>query len=186
MSSERRNDAVPHNTEDKSWWLRHGEVLEKRFVQFCVQELGLAASINPAKAADPTAPDLVVNGQLADLKVQNTPFFSAGRYGLDPRFTVTFNRKDYERYAKLYPALIIFFWADWKQLEWRDSRVAPLSAIYQVPFATIAAKIKGGTVPEHAYQRRVGDRAGNAKSSFLLDLREFALIADFTAPNSQR
>jgi hypothetical protein len=118
--------------------------------------------------------------------VRNTPFFSAGRYGLDPRFTVTFNRKDYERYAKLYPTLIIFFWADWKQLEWRDSRVAPLSAIYQVPFATIAAKIKGGTVPEHAYQRRVGDRAGNAKSSFLLDLRSFALIADFTAPSSQR
>jgi hypothetical protein len=103
-----RNHNVPHGTEDKQWWLRHGERLEADFVELCVTHLALDVCLNPAKLVDPTAPDLLVDGKIADLKTQNTPFFTASRYGLDPRFTITFNWKDYERYRKLYPDIIIF------------------------------------------------------------------------------
>ncbi|NBT26093.1 MAG: hypothetical protein EBT09_05980 [Actinobacteria bacterium] len=103
-----RNHNVPHGTEDKQWWLRHGERLEADFVELCVTHLALDVCLNPAKLVDPTAPNLLVDGKIADLKTQNKPFFTASRYGLDPCFTITFNRNDYERYRKLYPDIIIF------------------------------------------------------------------------------
>src|SRR3989344_8017214 len=112
-----RNISIPHDTEDKSWWLLHGAQLEERFVEVCCKHLHLSAAINPVKITNPTAPDLVVNGRLADLKTQNTPFFTAARYGLDPRFAVTFNRKDYERYKRFYPDIDIYYWVDWTQTE---------------------------------------------------------------------
>ncbi|MDO4705225.1 MAG: hypothetical protein Q4A98_03305 [Comamonadaceae bacterium] len=72
----------------------------------------MEARINPAKNMDKTAPDLIIDGAISDLKTQNTPFFTASRYGLDPRFAVTFNRKDYERYKRIYPSIVIYFWID--------------------------------------------------------------------------
>jgi hypothetical protein len=79
MAAEDRNVAVPHDTEDRSWWYIHGERLEERFVSICRERLKIGAMINPEKARDSTVPDLVVEGVLADLKTQNTPFFTAGR-----------------------------------------------------------------------------------------------------------
>lgn len=113
-----------------------------------------------------------MNGALADLKTQNTPFFTAGRYGLDPRFAITFNRKDYERYKKLYPEIVIYFWIDWTQTTWRESHVEYLGGVFRLPFAQVATLIENGA-PEHQYihRQRPGDR--NAKSSFLLDIRSF-------------
>jgi hypothetical protein len=169
---DNRNAVVPHDTEDKGWWLRHGEKLETRFVDLCREKLGLDARINPDKALDPTVPDLIVEGLLADLKTQNTPFFTAGRYGLDPRFAVTFNRKDYERYKKLYPEVIVYFWLDWTQTEWKDSHVDYYGGFFRLPFSTLSQLIEKGA-PEHQYIHRKGDRAGNAKSSFVLDVRLF-------------
>lgn len=170
-----RNSLVPHNTEDKFWWLRHGEGLEHRFVEICLSKLNLDASINPEKALNPMVPDLIMEGKLADLKTQNTPFFTAGRYGLEPRFAVTFNRKDYERYQTLYPHLIIYFWVDWIQTEWKEMRVDYLGGIFRLPFKDVAHMIERGA-PEHHYKHRgdPGDR--NAKSSFLLDIRAFDTV----------
>ena len=88
-----RNIGVPHDTEDKNWWLEHGLTLEYEFVQMCKKSRRIDAVPNPSKASEPWAPDLIVNSELADLKVQNTPFFTASRYEMNPRFTVTFNRK---------------------------------------------------------------------------------------------
>lgn len=176
---DERNAAVPHDTEDKRWWLQHGEILEARFVDLCRDRLRLDARINPDKEHDPTVPDLVVEGALADLKTQNTPFFTAGRYGLDPRFAVTFNRKDYERYKTLYPSLVVYFWLDWKQTEGFGSRVDYYGGIFRLPFPVLAQMIEHGA-PEHTYKYRQGDTAGNAKSSFVLDVRKFEplFIAD--------
>ena len=172
MAGINRNNVVPHDTEDKGWWYIHGEALEERFVALCRDRLNLAAIINPAKTLDKTAPDLFVDGLLGDLKTQNTPFFTASRYGMDPRFTVTFNRKDYERYKELYPNIMIYFWLDWTQTTWRDSRVAYLGGVFRLHFAGVSALIESGA-PEHAYinRQKPGDR--NAKSSFLLDIRKF-------------
>lgn len=167
-----RNLAVPHDTEDRSWWYMHGERLEEQFVTLCRNRLNINAEINPEKVSDSTAPDLVVDGILADLKTQNTPFFTAGRYKMDPRYSVTFNRKDYERYKTKYPSIVIYFWLDWMQTQWRNNQVEYLGGIYRLPFAQVKEIIEQGA-PEHVYMHRQtpGDR--NAKSSFLLDVRDF-------------
>lgn len=170
-----RNDGVSHDTEDKGWWCQHGVRLELAFVDICQSRLGLAAAINPAKESDPYAPDLVVDGRLADLKVQNTPFFVSDRYGMDPRRSVTFNRKDYERYKSLYPGIDIYFWVDWMQTESKFGRVDYLAGIYRLPFAGIARLVERGA-PEHGYIHRRDDTQGNAKSSFLLNLGDFQTL----------
>ena len=171
-----RNPDIPHDTEDKAWWLTHGENLEKRFVELCLNSLGISAQINPEKESTPTAPDLLVEGRVADLKVQNTPFFTSGRYKLNPRFTVTFNRKDFERYTSLYPTIDIYYWVAWKQAVWNNITVEPIAGIWRAPFSSIRAMIEGGA-PEHRYIHRKQDTGGNAKSSFLLDLAQFETIA---------
>ena len=48
MSSD-RNPNIPHNTEDKAWWLIHGEYLEREFVNLCNNKLKILAEINPEK-----------------------------------------------------------------------------------------------------------------------------------------
>lgn len=169
---ETNNPSVPRDTEDKSWWLLHGENLEHRFVEICVENLKLNMAINPEKELDPTKPDLLVNGKLADLKTQNTPFFTSYKYGVDPRFAVTFNRKDYERYRSLYPSIDIYFWVDWQQLVWRDHTVKYFGGIFRLPFSSVGEMIESGA-PEHAYCRRKDDARGNAKTSFVLDVRNF-------------
>ncbi len=140
-----------HDTEDKLWWTEHGARMEARFVDEVAPQLGLDAVLNPAKASDPFAPDLIVRGQLADLKVQNTPFFTAARYGLDPQHTVTFNRKDYLRYSELYPEIELFFWVAWTTLEWPArqprARVQKMAGLWEVPFARLARRVKDGEAP---------------------------------------
>lgn len=173
MSGDDRNSAVPHNTEDRGWWYLHGERLEERFVAICRDRLMLTACINPAKSHDKTAPDLIVEGALADLKTQNTPFFTSMRYKkMEPRFTVTFNRKDYERYQKLYPDIVIYFWIDWTQTAWNNIQLDYLGGVYRLPFNKVASLIEKGA-PEHKYQHRQAPGDRNAKSSFLLDIRNF-------------
>lgn len=183
---------VIHNTEDKDWWLIHGANLEKRFVENVCPEIRLDGIINPEKEQDPTVPDLIVNGRLADLKTQNTPFFTASRYNkkeggkkvpFDPTYTVTFNRKDYLRYRKLYPDIDIYFWVQWKVTKYNMKNggvinVSPLSGIWYVGFKELMNDIKDGKYPLHSYLRRGGDMV-NATESYVLDLNDFEEIAFF-------
>lgn len=169
------NDKVPHDTEDKAWWLTFGETLEVEFVKKC-RETGLSVSLNPEKRTDKTAPDLVFNGKRADLKTQQTPFFSAANYGIDPRYCVTFNRKDHERYSTRFPDIVLFFWVEWKQLVYREYSIDHLAGVFLVELPRVSEMIADGA-PEHFYLRRRGDRQGNARSSFLLDLRLMDRVA---------
>lgn len=170
-----RNDGVVHSTEDKGWWCQHGMRLEQQFVEICQARLGLVACINPEKDTNPYVPDLLVNERLADLKVQNTPFFISRRYGMNPGRAVTFNRKDYERYRSLYPGIDIYYWVDWKQTESKFGHVEYLAGIYRLPFAAVARLVESGA-PEHSYIHRRTDTQGNAKSSFLLSLDDFEVL----------
>jgi hypothetical protein len=151
--------------------------LEFDFVTKCRDLLGLEISINPQKQLDKTAPDLVFEGCLADLKTQNTPFFTSSRYGIDPRFCVTFNRKDFERYASMYPEINIFFWVDWKQLSYKEFSTTHLAGVFKVGFSKLREMVEAGA-PEHAYLRRINDKAGNAKTSFLFDVRKMSNLMD--------
>ncbi len=172
-----RNAEVQHDTEDKSWWIQHGLALEYHFVEICRNKLTINAEINPNKTQSPTAPDLLVDGRIADLKVQNTPFFSSAKYNMDPRYTVTFNRKDFERYTTLYPDIVIYFWVNWTQLAWHDFQVEKLNVICKAEFSQIVDQVNSGRAKEHRYVHRQADTKGNAKSSFLFDIRTFQKVA---------
>jgi hypothetical protein len=170
-----------HNTEDKGWWVIEWAKQEQLFVTQVCPKLGLAAAINPAKQHNRYAPDIVVDGRVADLKCQQTPFFKARvLYNLDPQYVVTFNRKDYLRYQRLYPGIQIYFWLDWQVREMLIGPttfvVDPLAGVWRAPLGRIAALIEGGAAPLHTYQRRQADRQGNAKDSYLVDVRELECL----------
>lgn len=169
-----RNRAIPHDTEDRGWWYAKGEDLEHTFVDLC-RRVGLPVAINPEKAYDRSAPDILFRGEVADLKTQNTPFFTAGRFRMEPRFTVTFNRKDLERYLRLHPTIDVVFWIRWTQARYRDVTVDPLHGIWTLSVADIQEQVAAGA-PEHTYLRRQQAGDPNAKSSFLLDVRRMTCL----------
>lgn len=184
---------VLHDTEDKNWWLIHGVDLETKFVKFVCPKISLNAEINPKKKHDPTVPDLIVNGRLADLKTQNTPFFTVSRYSkkvgektipFDPSYAVTFNEKDFIRYKELYPDIDIYFWINWNEIEYKTNnggiiKVLPISGVWRINFQDLLHYIEEINAPLHKYIRRTNDWNGNAKGSFVLDLRDFEEIAIF-------
>ena len=49
--------------------------------------------------------------------------------------------------------------------------VAPLAGVWRAPFAQLATLIEQRTAPLHVYQRRQDDLQGNAKESYLVDVR---------------
>ena len=105
-----------------------------------------------------------------------TPFFTAGKYfygvkRYDPAYTVTFNRKDYEYYLQNYPDSDIYFWVDWKQLEYKDIRIPYICGIWRADFSRMSEKIQRNEVALHPYIHRKNDDH-NAKDSFLFDLRD--------------
>ena len=165
-----------HDTEDKQWWVIEWAKKENLFVNEVCPRLGLNAIMNPAKGTDPYAHDILVDGKIADLKCQQTPFFKAGDlYNILSQYAITFNRKDYLRYRKMYPNIHIFFWIDWQTLEiqigGKPYKVAPMSGVWKATLPQIKELIEGGNVPLHSYKRRQNDVSGNAKNSYILDLR---------------
>lgn len=170
-----------HDTEDKKWWVVEWRNHENLFVSEVCPRLDLVAQINPAKKHNPYAPDIIVQGRLADLKCQQTPFFKSGvRYSIAPQFAVTFNYKDYLRYLECYPDLVIYYWLDWQETEKtirrQVYRVKPMAGVWRVEFQTLHKLISSGKPPLHTYQRRVGDRQGNAKKSYVFDVRRFECL----------
>lgn len=173
-----------HDTEDKNYWVKK---YEKKEVLFCTEVcpmLHLSGAINPEKEKDPTRPDIVVNGRLGDLKYQSTPFYSAGyNYGYDPQYTVTFNVKDYNNYSAHYPDIDLYYWVDYpeakKQYRGREITINRLEGIFFINFQDLVRSIDEKKSPVHAYQRRVHDQQGNAKGSYLLDIRYFKCLSLF-------
>lgn len=122
--------------------------------------------------------DLIDNTHhcLADLKTQNTPFFTCGKYhyGLkryNPSYTVTFNKKDYEHYRDQYPDCEIFFWINWTQTEYSQIKVEAVKGVWVAKFAVMAKMIEEGKVVLHSYLHRKDDDH-NAKDSYLFDLND--------------
>ncbi|MFB6101212.1 MAG: hypothetical protein ABEJ73_01435 [Haloplanus sp.] len=175
-------DEKPDDTENKKPWLAFGEQREATFVEDVAPTIGLDAQRNPAKDDDPTALDLLVDGDPADLKTQETPFFTAEKhYDLPPQYVVTFNANDYHRYRrKANPA--IYFWVRWyDELAGYGAEVEAMEGVWHTPFSHIEELIESERAPRHRYQRRRGD-PDNANASYLLDLRTMDCLACFCGP----
>lgn len=176
-----RNRAL-FNTEDRTQWCVWGEGEENDFVEHIVPRLGIDLRINPEKAQKPWEIDLFdyTHNHYADLKTQNTPFFTAGRYmyggvPYDPIYTVTFNKKDYENYIEKHSDCDIYFWVYWSQLAYRNIRVNELYGVWKASFQRMAEKIQAGEVVLHVYMHRVNDDH-NAKESYLFNLADVAVF----------
>lgn len=163
-----------HDLQDKKHWCKDGESLEKSFVRQYGTTFNYA--INPEKSTNPYAPDLInlhSNG-VADLKVQNTPFFKANElYGIEPTYAVVFNEKDKLRYERQYPDVEIVYMVDWlpvrADIHGKQFKVNPLKGIFRAPFNEMVKYL--GTLRIHYYQQRRNDALGNAKGSYVLDIR---------------
>jgi len=170
------NEVNHKDLQAKSIWCKDGEKIEEAFVSKYGNDLNL--EINPEKITNPFAPDLLHNTtQIADLKTQNTPFFKAqSLYGIDPSYAVVFNRKDAVRYYKKYPEILIYFWVEWHSVKFVmgnfENEVEYISGVWQIEFKNLVELIK--VAPKHEYQQRKNDQKGNAKSSFVLDIRNNA------------
>lgn len=168
------------DTENKQLWCDYGLSLEYKFVDEICPKLGLSAIINPAKLSDKYAPDLIVNGNLADLKHQSIPFFTSQiKWGIDPMYAVSFNYKDYVRYSSNYPHILIFFWIEripreewYKKWKWIGDAY---NGVFVQSFQFIKALIDAKPIL-HIYQKRVNDDTGNAKDSYIFDVRKLTFL----------
>lgn len=170
-----RNQAI-FNTEDRNLWYEWGEDEENDFIKNVVPLMNLDIIINPEKTIKPWAIDLFdkTNNRYADLKTQNTPFFTAGRYKYkgekyNPSFSVTFNKKDFENYLVNHSDCDIYFWVNWTQLNYKNINVEPVHGVWRASFQKMKEKIENEEVVLHAYLSRVDDDH-NAKDSYVFNL----------------
>src|ERR1035437_6119553 len=167
-------ELLHHDLQDKSRWCRDGEKIEEAFVRLYGGMLNL--QINPEKGTNPYAPDLVNTNthNIGDLKFQSTPFFKAlTLYDINPTYAVVFNLKDRLRYEKNYPTITIYYWINWIAIKFimgsTKVEVEPLTGGWSVDFSIFNEYLK--KCPLHSYQQRVDDTKGNAKSSYVCDIR---------------
>jgi hypothetical protein len=111
---DKNNNPIAFNDlQQRAAWYVQGFKREQVFVNRFGPALEL--QLNPKKEIDLTVPDLLYKGNLADLKCQETPFFFANRFGIDPTFAVTFNLKDALSYGKWghgFENFTVFYWVD--------------------------------------------------------------------------
>jgi len=75
-------EVVLHNTEDKDWWLKEGEVREREFLQLCEEKNILKGIMpNPQRTGkwNKALPEFSYQSTLLDLKDHRIPFFEAQR-----------------------------------------------------------------------------------------------------------
>lgn len=170
-----------HLTEDKSYWCQaYGPVIEREFAASLAQH-GVSAGLNPAKEHDPYTHDLTACFP-SDLKTVRTPLFTAQKYySLDPQYAVTFNRKDMRRYMELYPNIIVFFDVHWQDchatLGAQTHRVNDMRLVAAGFLSDIQRAIIEDGRCLHTYQRRVNDQSGNAKQSWVFDVRRLHTLS---------
>jgi hypothetical protein len=143
--------------QNRSIWYQHGVRKEDVFVDRYRTQFDV--SINPEKSRNPAALDLIHSGHLADLKCQNTPFFFAFKFGIDPTFAVTFNLKDafnYGKWGRNYEKLVIFYWVDWVAVKMisngKSYSVTPLTGIWKIEYSRLEEMRQ--LCPIHWYNQR--------------------------------
>lgn len=169
------------NNEDKLAWCEYGEKTEHLFSQQKLFELGLAGHVNLEKKTNPYTHDLFVQFPV-DLKTVTTPLFmSQEMYNLDPQYTVTFNHKDAVRYKNLYPNIIIVFDVNWqeltKEINGKVYTVAPMNITVAGFISDVSRAVRKCGNKKIIYKNRIDDQLGNAKESWVFDIRNLHKIS---------
>lgn len=151
------------SNEDKKAWCEYGDQIE---VEFVSKMLASKCSVfmNPAKSESKVTHDLFIV-MPSDLKTTRTRFRIADRYGILSHSAITLNKKDVDRYADIYPHIIIF-----------DVKYEDFSCVCYAPIREIKKAIRRGVAKLHTYINRVNDTQGNAKESWVLDSMWFKEI----------
>ncbi len=165
------------STEHKEAWCRAAESSEREFVTGRLFDLGIAGWINLEKKNNKYAHDLNLNVR-CDLKEITTPFFMAAElFGLEAQYAVSVNCKDMTRYRSIYPGIIVIFdvcWQDNLKME-RGSMTYTVNAMRQTHVGfldDIRRAVQKAGNKKHEYKNRRGDTDGNAKDSWVFDVRE--------------
>jgi len=147
------------NNEDKQAWCDHGEKEEKKFLEE-KKVSGWDISLNPQKAHNKYAHDFVSVCPV-DLKTMTTPFrLSEDLYGIPSSRAVTINKKDFERYAKLYPNIIIL------------CNVVHANKMFTITVSRARKLISEKKARLHKYKNRKNDDKGNARCSYVFDTND--------------
>lgn len=174
---------APINNEDKQAWCEYGAELEPEFCRrVSGKSYGILCRMNPEKQDDPYAYDLRLTLK-ADLKTQKTPIFKAMKlYGIAPHFAVTLNVKDVVRYRTLYPNIMVIFDVRYENSETviggYTYRCEEHKGIYLANLPHIQRLIDGNLCGLILYQARTDDDGGNAKSSYVFDVRYFTPLKE--------
>ena len=164
--------------QDKQSWCEHGRNLEDVFIEKFGEELSL--EINKDKADSVYVIDMynTKDDVLSDLKSQNTPFFLAGKkYNVDPQFAVVFNEKDKLNYIKKTSngsEIYIYFWVKWEEQNRFGVKVESMDSIFVTKFSDLLNILDDDKL--HAYKQRRQDTKGNAKASYVVDVRNMELV----------
>lgn len=147
---------------DKPAWCEEGRKLEDIFVQErSFRDVKL--KINPDKSDDVFTYDMRIE-MPCDLKTITTPWmYSQDMFGIPPSYAISINRKDLRRYHALYPNIIIILdvqYPDYRATHWTDMNRLELL-------------VRSGKVQLHKYKYRGDDGSGNAKDSYIFDVRWF-------------
>lgn len=169
------------NNEDKLAWCAYGEETEHVFSQQRLFDLGLAGHVNLEKKTNPYTHDLFVQFPV-DLKTVTTPLFMAWEmYDLDPQYTVTINHKDVTRYKQLYPNILIMFDVNWKELSKEINgnvyTVAPMTTTVAGFVSDVRRAVQKCGNKKITYKNRIDDNSGNAKESWVFDIRHLHQIS---------
>jgi hypothetical protein len=149
------------DTENKQFWCIEGVKLESDFINQQPID-GWKVVENPEKAENEFAHDFTVVVK-ADLKSMQTPWkYAQSMFGIPSHAAISINGKDFMRYSRLYPNILIIC----------DVRYELESdGVYIMTLPRARALLKEGKAVRHDYKNRVDDTEGNAKFSYVFDVR---------------
>lgn len=173
--------------DDKQACYERGELMERHFVENVIPRLRvnnrrLVGQINPEKAGDKYADDLLFTGEVptrVELKSCTTPFFlSRQKFGQDPQMTFTLNVSDMNQMEdkrdifKDDPLVFLYLLFEQATLdegkaEFGVNGIRPIEGVWAITIEALMELVYEHSVPVHKYKER---RKGNATRSYVLNL----------------
>ena len=151
------------DTENKDAWCEYGANLETQFITRKFNDVEV--KINGLKSSDKYTYDLRIELP-ADLKSIKTKWiFSQDMFGIPPERAISINEKDFIRYAKHYPNILIILDVEW-------------DGVYSITVVRARHLIREGKAKKHVYEKRKDDIKGNAKCSYIFDLNDLDKLQD--------